>query len=148
MPFSLKMSQDIFQHRIDQINEGLDGVVVIADDTIVFGETQQEYDANLHKMLECCLECGLKLSPEKLNVSQPEVRFFGVICGAKGVNPDPKKITALQSMSAPSDAQELLSFLGLGSFIPQLSGIAASLQELTHKGTRFEWLTHHEDAFT
>ena len=36
----------------------------------------------------------------------------------------------------------------MGSFIPLLSDIAAPLRELTHKGARFEWSTHHEDTFT
>ena len=35
MPFRLKMSQDIFQQRIDQLIEGLEGVLAIADDIIV-----------------------------------------------------------------------------------------------------------------
>ena len=56
MPFGLKMSQDIFQHRIDQFVEGLGGVVAIADDIIVFGERKQEHNANLCKLLERRLE--------------------------------------------------------------------------------------------
>ena len=35
MPFGLKMSQDILQQRIDQLIEGLEGVLAIADDIIV-----------------------------------------------------------------------------------------------------------------
>ena len=41
------MSQDIFQQHIDQIIEGLEGVLAIIDDIIVFGVTQEEHDANL-----------------------------------------------------------------------------------------------------
>ena len=41
MPFGLKMSQDIFQARIDRLVEGLAGVVAIADDIVIFGATQE-----------------------------------------------------------------------------------------------------------
>ena len=37
MPFGLKMSQDVFQTKIDQTFEGCEGVVGIADDIVVFG---------------------------------------------------------------------------------------------------------------
>ena len=38
MPFGLKMSQDIFQTKIDQTFEGCEGVAGIADDIVVFGK--------------------------------------------------------------------------------------------------------------
>ena len=47
MPLGLKMSQEIFQQRIDQLIEGLEGVLAIADDVIVFGSTLSEHDKNL-----------------------------------------------------------------------------------------------------
>ena len=39
MPFGLVMSQDVFQHRIDQILEKCPGMVSIADDIVVCGKT-------------------------------------------------------------------------------------------------------------
>ena len=52
MPFGLKMSQDVFQSKIDQTFEGCNGVVGIADDIVVFGKTAEEHDENLHGMME------------------------------------------------------------------------------------------------
>ena len=106
MPFGLKMSQDIFQHRVDQLYESLQGVVAIADD-IVFGNTQAEHDANLRRLLTKCQEFGLKLNPEKCKINQPKVRFYGVICSSEGVKPNPRKVCALQEISAPTNSQEL-----------------------------------------
>ena len=115
MPFGLKMSQDIFQARIDQLVEGLAGVVAIADDIVIFGATQEEHDENLRRLLARCREHGLKLNPDKSQISQPEVKFYGIICSAEGVRPDPRKVSALQTMSAPTSSQELASFLGLAT---------------------------------
>ena len=110
------MSQDIFQRRLDQLIEGLglEGVLAIADN-IVFGSTQSEHDKNLRKLMVRCRQFGLKLNPDKCKISMPEVKFYGVICSAEGIKPDPKKVSALCNMSAPTNSQELMSFLGLAT---------------------------------
>ena len=43
MPFGLRMSQDVFQARIDQLVEGLTGVIGIADDIVVFGKSKVDH---------------------------------------------------------------------------------------------------------
>ena len=62
MPFGLKMSQDVFQSKIDQTFEGCNGAVGIADDIVVFGKTAEEHDENLHGMMERCQNTGLNLN--------------------------------------------------------------------------------------
>ena len=42
MPFGLKMSQDVFQSKIDQLIEGCVGTTGIADDMIANAETGEE----------------------------------------------------------------------------------------------------------
>ena len=59
---------------------------------------------------------GLKLNPDKRKISTPEVKFYGVICSAEGIKPHPK-VSALRNMSAPTIAQELVSFLGLATYM-------------------------------
>ena len=150
MPFGFKMSQDIFQQRIDQIIEMLEGRLAIAGD-IVFGVTQEEHDANLRRLLERCLEYGLKLNPDNCRFSQQEVKFYGVICGIDGIKPDPKKVSALQQITAPSNSQEHLSFMGLAThmspFIQDSSSLAAPLHDLTKKDSRFKSTNAQDDAF-
>ena len=62
MPFSLKMSQDVFQSKIDQTFEGYQGVVGICDDIVVYGKTKEEHDSNFCEMLERCKKTGLKIN--------------------------------------------------------------------------------------
>ena len=45
MPFELKMSQDIFQDRINQTFEGCHCVIGIADDIVVYGDSEASHDA-------------------------------------------------------------------------------------------------------
>ena len=75
MPFGMKISQNIFQARIDQLAEGLAEAVAIADDIVIFGATQEEHDENLIRLLARCREHELKLNPDKSQISQPEVKF-------------------------------------------------------------------------
>ncbi|KAK2172687.1 hypothetical protein NP493_940g00016 [Ridgeia piscesae] len=44
LPFRLVSAQDVFQKKVDQTFEGLPGVVAIADDIVVFGQTEAEHD--------------------------------------------------------------------------------------------------------
>ena len=52
MSFSLKMAQDVFQMRMDQITERLPGITAIHDDICVFGKTQQQHDKHLLQLLK------------------------------------------------------------------------------------------------
>ena len=151
MPFGLKMSQDIFQTKIDQTFEGCEGVAGIADDIVVFGKTSEEHDRNMHGMLRRCQDTGLKLNPDKCFVKQEKIRFYGVVCSQDGIQPDPNKISALKQMSAPTSRQELQTFLGLanymGPFIPNLSTLTAPLRELLKESHQFDWSPAHQEAY-
>ena len=151
MPFGLKMSQDVFQAKIDQTFEGCEGVIGIADDIVIYGTTEEEHDQHLHDMMARCQSTGLKLNPEKCKIKQKKIKFYGIICGEEGVQPDPNKISALHNMAPPSTTKELQTFLGLatymGPFIPSLSSLTAPLRELVKKGNTFEWTPSHQKAF-
>ena len=43
LPFGLVVSQDVFQKQLDTAFEGLNGVTGIADDTFVFGSSEEEH---------------------------------------------------------------------------------------------------------
>ena len=45
LPFGLKVSSEIFQKRLHQALEGLEGVRCIADDVIIWGRSNEEHDA-------------------------------------------------------------------------------------------------------
>ena len=47
MPFSLKMSQDVFQMQMDQATDCLPGIIVIHDDICMFGRTPEVHDEHL-----------------------------------------------------------------------------------------------------
>ena len=52
MPFGAKMSQDVFQMRMDAIPEQCPGVIGIHDDMVIYGVDQEDHNANSDQPLE------------------------------------------------------------------------------------------------
>ena len=90
------LSQDIFQAKIDQTLEDCEGVVGIADDIVISRKTEEEHDRNLHRMIGRCRSTGLKLNPDKCFIKQKKIKFYGLICGPDGIQPDPDKVSVLK----------------------------------------------------
>ena len=151
LPFGLKTSQDVFQKAMDDILEGLPGVISIADDITVYGKDEREHDQNLHQLMQRARETGLVFNPTKCKIKQDSVKFFGNIYDRNGVHPDPEKVQAIVSLSVPTDVKELQSFLGmityLAPFVPQLSEHTAPLRQLLKKDSEYQWHPEHQQAF-
>ena len=143
MPFGAKMSQDVFQMRMDQILEKCPGVIGIHDDVVIYGKTREEHDSNLVNFLNVCQEEGLTLNGKKLELRKEEITFFGALFTKEGMRPDPKKLQGIEDLTPPADKQQLQSFLGMvtymGEFIPRLSHHTQPLRALLKKDTVFYW---------
>ena len=68
MPFRAKMSQDMFQIRMDAILKQCPGVIGIHDDMVIFGVDQEDHDANLISLLNVYQKKGLVLTSKKLEL--------------------------------------------------------------------------------
>jgi hypothetical protein len=136
LPFGLVCAQDVFQRKVDETFGDLRGVTGIADDIVVVGykEDGSDHDENLRAVIERARETGLRFNPDKLKVKRTKIKFFGNVIGARGLEPDPEKVKAIEKMQVPHDVKELQTFLGLatylGRYTPRLSSIAAPLRDL------------------
>ena len=150
MPFGAKMSQDIFQLRMNAILEQCPGVIGIHDDMVIFGVDQQDHDANLINLLNICQE-GLVLNSKKLELRREQVTFFRAEYSAQGMHPDPKKVQGITEMTVPKDKQQLQSFLGMvnymGTFIPNLSHHTEPLRAMLKKDNVFHWEDQQTRSF-
>lgn len=76
---------------------------------------------------------------------------MGHVINAQGIKPSPKKIQAMVNMPEPKNLKEVESFVGMvqyyGKFIPNLSTIAAPLNELRKKGVKWHWNRPQIEAF-
>ncbi|KAL0173003.1 hypothetical protein M9458_033314, partial [Cirrhinus mrigala] len=110
-------------------------VLVYLDDLIVFGRSLEEHEDRLLKVLDRLGEVGLKLSPDKCQICQTQVKYLGHIVSADGVSPDPSKIEAVTKWPMPANLKALQSFLGFCGyyrrFIANYSAIVRPLTDLT-----------------
>ena len=72
MPFGAKMSQDVFQLRMDAILEQCPGVIGIHDDMVIFGVDQEDHDANLINLLNVCQKGGIGTEQQETGTSKRE----------------------------------------------------------------------------
>ena len=101
MPFGAKMSQDVFQMKMDLIMEWYPGVISIHDDIVVYGVSEENHDANLVNLLNVAQIEGLVLNSKKLELKRPRVSFFGAEYSTDGMHPCPKKIQGITEMTPP-----------------------------------------------
>ena len=70
MPFGITPAPEIFQRMLQQSLDGLEGLLIIADDILVIGEgdtleeAESNHDDRMLKFLECCVERNIKLMGE------------------------------------------------------------------------------------
>ena len=119
MPFGISSAPEVFQRRMHELIEGLQGMEVIADDflTVGFGETQEEavrdHDQNLAAFLQRCTDRGIKLNSEKVKLRSREVPFIGHIATDKGLCVDSAKVRAIVEMPPPTDVAGVQRLLGM-----------------------------------
>ena len=151
LPFGLKTSQDVFQRAMDQILDGLPGIVTIADDIVVYGTDENDHDENLHRLMQLAQKKGLVFNTSKCKIKKESIPFFGHIYSKNGVSPDPVKVQAINDLSVPKNTAEVQSFLGmityLAPFVPNLSLHTAPLRQLLQKDSDFQWHDEHQFSF-
>ncbi len=151
LPFGLVSAQDVFQKKIDQMLENVPGVVGIADDIVVYGDSDEEHDECLHQVLVATSQTGLALNPDKCIVKQPRIKFFGNYLTPEGIEPDPQKVKAITEMKAPQNATELQSLLGMANYLsrfaPNIAGITGPLRDLVKHDADWQWCPEHTSAF-
>ena len=104
--YGTNASAEIFQCVLQRELQGLPGVRNIADDTIVFGATRAEHDANLDGCVHRLTNKGLRLNRDKCSFLSNTLEFFGQILSKDGNRPDSKRITDL--LDAPGPVLETL----------------------------------------
>ena len=118
LPFGVSVASEIFQKRLNQALDRLDGLLTVHDDMVVYGvgETDEEATADhnnkLQQFLQRCREQGVKLNKKKLKLLCNEIPYMGHLVTADGLRPDPEKIEAVRNMPKPDDVKAVRRFCG------------------------------------
>ena len=65
LPFRLSSAQDVFQDIMSEMFEDIEGVEVVVDDVLIWGETEEEHDARLEQVLKHAQHRNLRLNKDK-----------------------------------------------------------------------------------
>ena len=149
--YGTNSAPELFQNILQQNLSDIRGVKNIADDIIVHGKTRKQHNESLENCLKRLAQLNLKAKPEKCSFLRNEINFYGLIFTANGTRPDPARIDNLVRVSAPKNASEVRSFLGLANtcreYVPEYAVITTPLRDLTKKSVAFTWNHTHQRAF-
>ena len=106
VPFGISSASEIFQRKMEELLEGLNGVECYQDDTIVHGRTVKEHDSIHLTVLQRIKESGLKLNKQKCIFLEHKI-------GRGGTSPHPNKVRAIVDLEQPNNVCELRSVLGM-----------------------------------
>ena len=90
LPFGISSAPEHFQRRMLSLLEGLDGVVCVMDDILVFSRTKQEHNNRLQAVLKRLSAAGVTLNSKKCEFCKTQM----LQCGLE------LKITKLMATSA------------------------------------------------
>ena len=127
LPFGVKLSQDVFQRKLDEVYKDIPNVMGIADDIMVCGSTESEHDQAFCKMLEANRKHNVSLNSEKLQFKQTQVDFFGHFLTENGIQPARGKLEVIRNTKTPSNLRELQTILGMVTYLNRFSTKLANI---------------------
>ena len=92
MPFGIKSAQEVFQKRISQHFDDIEGVATDIDDILIWGTDEDEHDRRLGAILQKCEEINLTLNEGKFKFKVEEVFYCDHNFTKHGVRSDESKI--------------------------------------------------------
>ena len=151
LPYGVSSAPSIFQNAIEQILQGLDGVVVFLDYILISAKDKNEHMQRLDAVLARLEQYGLTVKQSKCKFLQTEVTYLGHVISERGISPSQDKVQGIDDAPIPRNVHELKSFLGLlqyyGKFIPNLSDLVQPLNALQCSHVPFIWTPECDAAF-
>ena len=85
---------------------GLEGVVYLIDDVLIYAGDEQQHDARLIKsVLQRIASAGTTLNTDKCSFRQCQIKFLGHILNENGVSADPEKLKQSRTCLLPRRSQ-------------------------------------------
>jgi len=144
LPMGIKPASDIFQQAMGTLFKDRPNIGVYLDDIIIFGFTSfEQHMKDVDEALTRLSHQGLQINSSKCVWAQSQVDYLGFLVTQDGIQPQPKKITAITSLKPPRSQKEVRAFIGLVNFYktfwPKRAELMAPLSKLCGKGIKFKW---------
>lgn len=143
LPFGISSAPGIFQCVMENLLQGLEGVIVYIDDILISGSNEDEHAKRLEEVLSRLEKVGLRAKRSKCQFGVHSVLFLGHRIDSEGVHPLPDKVNTIKKAPTPQNVRQLKSYLGLLSYyskyLPNLSSVLAPLYQLLCKNIKWRW---------
>ncbi|XP_056128977.1 uncharacterized protein K02A2.6-like, partial [Lampris incognitus] len=113
LPYGVVSAPAIFQKIMDQVLQGMEGVICYLDDILITGKDTERHLTNLEEVLSRLETYNLRVKREKCAFMQNNVSYLGHVIDARGIRPMKEKTDAIQRAPVPKNVTELRSFLAL-----------------------------------
>ncbi|CAL8089325.1 unnamed protein product [Prunus armeniaca] len=145
MPFGFKNAGATYQRAMTAVFHDMMGreVEYYVDDLVVKSKDKGSHHEVLRRVLERCQLYGLKMNPKKCAFRVSLGKFLGFQVHQRGIDVDPEKTGAINSLAPPRSPKELKSFMGrlsyIRRFIPGLAATMSIFTPLLKKGKPYKW---------
>ena len=95
LPFGISSAPELFQKRMNSLLVGLEGVLCLVDDVLVFGANRAEHDSRLDAVMHKLQDAGVTLNLNKYAFLKDQVKFLGHVVNKEGIQADPEKVSVL-----------------------------------------------------
>ena len=107
----IKNSPDIFQQLINDVLGDIKNVRAYLDDILITTSgLYEDHLANLDKVLCCLHNTGFAVNVHKSSFTVDAIKYLGYWITHKGIQPQPKKVEAIQRLTAPKTKRQLRHF--------------------------------------
>ena len=153
LPFGLSCGPSLFQRLMSIVLKGIEGKYALAylDDIMIFSESFEEHIEHLKDVFERLRDANLVLNKKKCHFIKEKIEYLGHIISRDGIQPNPEKVRAIQTLDPPTTVRGVRSYLGMVGYFRQyiqgFSELARPLTRLTKKHVKFEWTEIEQNSF-
>jgi hypothetical protein len=155
LPMGYVSSGSVFQQLMNIAMAEIPKVIPLMDDILVYADSEDQHDSALLHVLKKLDEMNLTVSPQKMVIGQPSVKFNGHLLSKDGVQPLQSNVAAILDMPKPSNPKEMQTLLGMCGyytrFVPHFSTVCNPLREAIRDlapGQKLDWSSSMEAAFS
>jgi hypothetical protein len=153
VPFGLATGAQAISNLMEMIFSDLKYKYVFCylDDLVVYSENFEQHIEHVNEVFKRLRKSGLTINPSKLKLAEKQIPFLGHLVSSQGVSIDPDRTKSIREYPPPKDSKGIARFIGAigyySKFIPNYAEIAAPLNALRKKDSKFVWSTQCEKAF-
>ena len=152
LPMGLSNSPDIFQEKMSTLMDGLEFVRAYIDDLLILSTSHwQDHLDKLDQVFIRLSRAGLKINAKKSFFGRSALEYLGYWITRTGIQPVPKKVSAIQNIATPKTTRDVRKFVGMVNYYRDMwirrSDTLAPLTKLCSAKAKFQWTAEQQSAF-